>query len=261
MKRIKLTISYDGSNYCGWQVQLNGLAIEAVINRELSKLLNEDITIIGASRTDSGVHALGNIAVFDTNTSIPPDKISYALNKRLPEDIVIQKSEEVALDFHPRYTNSNKTYEYKILNRKINIPTLRLYTHFVYFPLDVEKMKKAAKYIEGEHDFKSFCSARGQALTTIRKVNSLDVNKSDDIIYITINGNGFLYNMVRIIAGTLIKVGSGQYPPEYVIEILEKKDRTFAGPKAPAKGLSLIDINFENDQNTDQIVIDTCGQM
>ena len=244
MKRVRLIISYDGTNYCGWQIQINGITIEEIINKELSNLLGEEIAVIGASRTDSGVHAIGNVAVFDTETRIPPEKISFALNQRLPDDIRIQKSEEVPADFHPRYCDSTKTYEYKILNRKFPDPLNRLYTHFVYLPLDVEKMKEAATYIVGEHDFASFCSAGSQVKTTTRTVYTLDVDKENDIISIRISGNGFLYNMVRIIVGTLIKVGLGVYPPEYVKEILESKNRYKAGPKAPARGLTLIGIKY-----------------
>lgn len=243
-RRVKLIISYDGTNYCGWQVQINGITVEEVINRELSRMLGEDIAVIGASRTDSGVHALGNVAVFDTFSKIPPEKICFALNQRLPDDIRIQDSCEVPLDFHPRYCDSTKTYEYKILNRRFDNPVMRLYTHFVYMPLDYEKMQEAAKYLVGEHDFKSFCSARTQVTDTVRTIYSLDVSKEDDIIKIRISGNGFLYNMVRIIVGTLIKVGLKVYPPEYVKEILEACDRNVAGPKAPAKGLTLIGIVY-----------------
>ncbi len=244
--RVRLTISYDGTNYCGWQIQNNGITVEEVINRELTDLLKEDIAIIGASRTDSGVHAVANIAVFDTNTKIPAEKISFALNQRLPDDIRIQKSEQVADDFHPRYCNSTKTYEYKILNRRFPDPLKRLYTHFVYMPLDVDKMKKAAEYIVGEHDFASFCSAGSQVKTTVRTVYTLDVSKENDIISIRISGNGFLYNMVRIIVGTLMKVGLGIYTPEHVKEIIDSKDRYAAGPKAPARGLTLIGIEYED---------------
>lgn len=243
-KRIKLIVSYDGTNYCGWQVQINGITVEEVLNRELSKLLNEEITVIGASRTDSGVHSLGNVAVFDTCSKIPPSKMSYALNRYLPQDIRIEDSSEVPLDFHPRYCNSIKTYEYKILNRRFDNPLLRLYTHFVYLPLDVEKMQQAAAYLVGEHDFKSFCSARAQVQTTVRTIYSLELTKIDDIIHIRISGNGFLYNMVRIIVGTLLKVGLKVYPPEHVKEILETCDRNAAGPKAPAKGLTLVGIEY-----------------
>lgn len=244
-RRVKLLVSYDGTNYCGWQIQINGITVEEILNRELSSLLNEEIAVIGASRTDSGVHALGNVAVFDTYSKIPPEKMCFALNQRLPEDIRIQASCEVAPDFHPRFCDSVKTYEYRILNRRFDIPTLRLYTHFVYMPLDVVKMQEAAKYIVGEHDFKSFCSTRTQVTSTVRTVYALDIEKKEDIISIRISGNGFLYNMVRIIVGTLMKVGLGGYPPEHVKEILEACDRNAAGPKAPAKGLTLIGIEYK----------------
>ena len=147
MKRIKLVVAYDGTHYHGWQLQPNGLSIEAVLNQTLSELLKEPIMVIGASRTDSGVHALGNVAVFDTENRMPGDKICFALNQRLPEDIQIQSSEEVLMNWHPRKQNCTKTYEYKILNRKIDMPVNRLYTYFCYFPLDVDKMKQAAAYL------------------------------------------------------------------------------------------------------------------
>lgn len=247
MKRIKLVIAYDGTNYCGWQIQPNGLTIEEVLNRKLSELLKEEIQVIGASRTDSGVHALGNVAVFDTNTRIPAEKISYALNQRLPQDITIQNSIEVSMDFHPRHCNSIKTYEYRILNRKFPMPLERLYSYFVYMPLNVLPMKKAAEYIVGEHDFKSFCSTRSQVENTVRRIDSLTVTKENDMIIIRIMGNGFLYNMVRILVGTLMKVGLGVYPPEHVKEILEACDRSKAGPKVPGRGLTLVKIDYEDE--------------
>ena len=245
-KRVFMKIAYDGTNYCGWQIQINGITVEEVINRELSNLLGEEIGVIGASRTDSGVHALGNVAVFDTETRIPAEKICFALNQRLPEDIRIVESKEVPEDFHPRFCNSIKTYQYKILNKKIPIPTERLYSHFVYMDLDISKMRKAAEYIVGEHDFKSFCSTRTQVENTVRTVYSLDIDKENDMICITISGNGFLYNMVRIIVGTLMKVGLSVYPPEHVKEIIDACDRNVAGPKAPAKGLTLVGIEYED---------------
>ena len=245
MKRVKLIIAYDGTNYCGWQVQINGITVEEVINKHLSELLGEEIAVIGASRTDSGVHALGNVAVFDTETKIPAEKISFALNQRLPEDIRIQSSCEVASDFHPRFCDSVKTYEYRILNRRFMIPQMRYYTHFVYMPLDLEKMQKAAEYIVGKHDFASFCSSGSQVENTVRTVLSLEVTKEGNIISVRISGDGFLYNMVRIIVGTLLKVGLGIYPPEHVKEIIEAKDRYAAGPKAPARGLTLIGIEYK----------------
>ena len=245
MKRIKLTIAYDGTNYCGWQVQPNGITVEEVVNKALKKLTGEDIQVIGASRTDSGVHALENVAVFDTHTTIPPERISYALNQRLPEDIVIVKSEEVAEDFHPRYCDCSKTYEYHILNTRIPIPTKRLTNYFVSYDLDVEKMRKAAGYLIGEHDFVSFCNVRTHVEDTVRTVTELEILKDGEEITIRISGNGFLYNMVRIIVGTLIRVGRGFYEPEKVKEILEAKDRKAAGVTAPPHGLILAEIRYE----------------
>ena len=244
MKRVGLVVAYDGTNYSGWQIQPNGITIQGVLNDALTDLLGEKIEIMGASRTDAGVHALGNVAVFDTNTRIPGEKISYALNQRLPEDIRIQLSEEVEPDFHPRYCDSEKTYEYRILNRKFPVPTERLYSYFYHYKLDVDKMREATSYLIGRHDFASFCSAGSQVESTVRTVYSLSVNKRDDVISIRITGNGFLYNMVRIIVGTLIKVGLGVYPPEHVKEIIEAKDRYVAGPKAPACGLTLVGIEY-----------------
>lgn len=246
MIRIMLIIAYDGTNYCGWQKQPNGITIEEVLNNALKDLLKEDIEVIGASRTDSGVHALGNVAVFDTETKITPEKIAYALNVRLPDDIRIQSSKEVDINFHPRHCNSIKTYEYKIFNRSINMPMHRLYTNFVYNKLDVNKMQKAATYLIGEHDFKAFCSVRTSAKSTIRRLYSICIEKNDeDIITITLKGNGFLYNMVRIIVGTLIVIGKSKMPPEKMKEILESKDRTNASPTALARGLCLVGIDFE----------------
>lgn len=244
MKRIKLTIAYDGTNYCGWQVQPNGITVEEVLNKALQKLTGEEILVIGASRTDSGVHALGNVAVFDTETTIPPQRIAMALNQRLPEDIVIVKSEEVAPDFHPRYCDCYKTYEYHIINTRIPIPTKRLTNYFVSYDLNLENMRKAAAYLVGEHDFVSFCNVRTDVENTVRTVTALDILQNDNEITIRITGNGFLYNMVRIIVGTLIRVGRGFYGPEKVKEILEAKDRKAAGVTAPAHGLMLTEINY-----------------
>ena len=244
MKRFKLVVAYDGTHYCGWQSQPNGVTVEGVLNQKLRELLKEDIQVIGASRTDSGVHALGNVAVFDSETTIPGEKLSYALNQRLPKDIVVQHSCQVADDFHPRHCDSRKTYEYQIYNAQFENPLYSRYSHFVFIPLRIEAMQKAAEIIKGEHDFKSFCSSRGQQLTTVRTVYDLDVKREGSMVKIRVSGNGFLYNMVRIIVGTLIKVGLGVYPPEYVQEILDAKDRTKAGPKVPAKGLKLIGIEY-----------------
>lgn len=245
MKRVKLVVAYDGTNYHGWQVQDNGITIEEVLNRAISELVQEDIKVIGASRTDAGVHACGNVAVFDTESRIPGDKFSFALNQRLPEDIRIQESCEVDADFHPRYADTVKTYEYNILNRRFELPSKRLYAAFCYYPMDIGRMNQAAAYLVGEHDFKSFCSAGAQVQTTIRTIYAVNVTKDDDMVHIRITGNGFLYNMVRIIAGTLMQVGTGLMEPEQVKEILEARDRSKAGPTAVAKGLTLVEIRYE----------------
>lgn len=266
MKRVMLTVAYDGTNYHGWQIQPNGETIEGILNRCLSALLGEKIEVTGASRTDAGVHAIGNVAVFDTQSPIPADKISYALNRSLPEDIRIQKSEEVAAGFHPRHCASRKTYEYRIYCAPFPMPTKRLYAHYTYVPLKLAPMRQAAAYLTGEHDFKSFCSADTQAETTVRRIDSIQVltprsggpaaGMGDDVdqcgqdIVIRVSGNGFLYNMVRIIAGTLMEVGRGRIMPEQMQDILEARDRQAAGPTAPACGLTLAGIAFApDDQN------------
>ena len=244
MKRIKLTVAYDGTNYCGWQIQPNGITIEEVLNKKLSKLTGEEIRVIGASRTDSGVHARGNVAVFDTDTTIPPDRLAYALNRRMPEDIVIVKSEEVPADWHPRYCDTVKTYEYHILNTRVPDPIRRRTTYFVSYSLDLENMRRAAGYLLGEHDFASFCNVRTNAEDTVRTVYDLDILENGEELTIRIRGNGFLYNMVRIIVGTLLRVGRGFYTPEQVKDILEARDRQAAGVTAPPHGLVLVGIEY-----------------
>lgn len=265
MKRVMLTVAYDGTAYCGWQIQPGKETIEGIVTRCIRELTGETVEVIGASRTDSGVHALGNIAVFDTDSSIPAEKFSYALNRRLPEDIRIQDAREVDPTFHPRHCESRKTYEYRIYHAPFPLPTKRLYTHFTYVPMDVERMRQGAAFLVGEHDFKSFCSAGTQAQTTVRRVDSIEVWENDGAvpgqdgrkgvsvesavrsgreIVIRVAGRGFLYNMVRIIAGTLMEVGRGQIAPERVKDILEACDRQAAGPTAPACGLTLVGYEF-----------------
>lgn len=252
MRRVMLTVSYDGTAYCGWQLQPGRETIEGVLNRCISELTGETVEVIGASRTDSGVHAFGNVAVFDTLSPIPAEKFSYALNQRLPEDIRIQGSAEVPADFHPRHCESRKTYEYRIYNAPFAMPVKRLYSYFTYVPLDVTRMRQGAVFLVGEHDFKSFCSVDTQAQTTVRRVDSVEVweegaagigNAGKEIV-IRVAGRGFLYNMVRIMAGTLMEVGRGKLPPERVKDILTACDRQAAGPTAPACGLTLVGYEF-----------------
>lgn len=245
MKRVKLTVAYDGTRYSGWQVQQNAVTIEGVLNKALSKLTGEEIAVIGASRTDAGVHAMGNVAVFDTESTIPGERFLYVLNQKMPEDIVIVASEEVPLTWHPRHQDTLKTYEYRILNAKLPDPTRRLYTNFVSFDLDIDLMRKGAAYLVGEHDFAGFCSVKTNAKTTVRTITDLQVLQKGDEIIIRVTGNGFLYNMVRIIVGVLIRVGRRYYPPEKVLALLEGRERTGEAVTAPPQGLCLMEIRYE----------------
>ncbi len=237
-----LTVAYDGTHYSGWQAQKNAITIAGELNRCLTQLFGESIEVIGASRTDAGVHALGNLAIFDTESPMPADKISYALNQRLPEDIRIQRSEEVASDWHPRRCASRKTYEYRIYCSAFPMPVKRLYSYFTYHSLDAGRMRQAAAHLVGEHDFQSFCQIGAQVSSTVRTIYAVDVEEQGAEMVIRVCGNGFLYNMVRIIAGTLMEVGKGRLRPEDVPGILEAKDRAAAGPTAPAHGLTLVKI-------------------
>ncbi len=253
-RRILLRVAYDGTNYHGWQLQPNAATIEGELNRALCALTGEEIVVTGASRTDAGVHALGNVAVFDTTSRIPAEKFSYALNQRLPEDIVIQSSKQVADDFHPRHCDCRKTYEYDILNRTFPLPAYRNTAYFLYGTLNIEAMRQACQAFLGEHDFASFCAAGAQVQTTVRTIYSLEVEcrplteanagSADQLLTIRVKGNGFLYNMVRIIAGTLVEVGRGHIKPEEVAGIIAVKDRAKAGPTAPARGLRLVEIEY-----------------
>lgn len=244
MKRIMLTVAYDGTNYHGWQYQNNGKTIEGELNKALSSLLQKNIEVIGASRTDAGVHAMCNAAVFDTDAGIPAEKYSYALNQMLPDDIRIRKSIEVPANFHPRKTDTVKTYEYRIDCEEFADPLKTRYAYFTYAPLDASKMQEAAFHLIGTHDFKSFCSVNTTATTTVRTIHDIQVIRDGVDTIIRVTGNGFLYNMVRIIVGTLMDVGRGKYAPEKVKEILEAVDRTAAGPTVPACGLMLKELRF-----------------
>lgn len=317
MKNIKLVVAYDGTNYSGWQIQPNAVTIEQLLDKAINSLTGENIHVTGASRTDAGVHAMGNVAVFKTNSTIPGRRWAYAINRFLPDDIVVQASWEVEKNFHPRHCNTVKTYEYKILNTPFPFPKERNYSWHVSHDLNINNMKEAAQILIGEHDFKSFCCVRTQTESTVRHIyaieiikeniynknisekfsnkynndnikkngdnnkNCLDMKASDNMsglsdkifgknyscddklqnnnvsaanradnisngsyITIRIKGNGFLYNMVRIIAGTLMQVGRGQLTPAAVQNMLMSKDRCSAGQTAPPQGLTLMGIDY-----------------
>ena len=247
MKRILLTIAYDGTNYSGWQKQKDEAMI--TVEGELTKALrllfrNPALECVGASRTDAGVHALGQRAVIDVETSIPAEKIPLAIRSFLPADIVVTKAEEVAEAFHPRFDCVTKTYEYRFWNAPAKNPKERLYSAYVQKPLDVERMNEGAKAFLGTHDFAAFCAAGAQVSTTVRTIFDCHVEKQGESVRILVTGDGFLYNMVRIIAGTLIQVGAGIKKPEDMESILAGKDRELAGPTAPAHGLTMIGLEY-----------------
>ncbi len=243
-RRIKLTVAYDGGNYCGWQRQPGRKTIEGTLDEAIRALTGEAIEVTGASRTDAGVHAAGNVAVFDTASAIPADRFAAALNTVLPDDIAVQESRQVPERFHPRHCRTVKTYEYTICNSQYRIPQLRQYSWHLPYAMDVDRMRAAAGYLIGTHDFRSFASSRTTVPSTVRTIYSLDIFTDDPLIVIRVCGSGFLYNMVRIIAGTLAMVGCGRIPSEKVHAMLEAHDRTKAGMTAPPQGLTLVGIEY-----------------
>ena len=271
MRRIRLKVAYDGTSYHGWQIQKNQITIESKLNEAISDLLSTEISVIGASRTDAGVHSMGNVAVFDCESPIPAEKFAGAINARLPQDIRVLKSDEVDENWHPRKVGCRKTYEYRISTGKVQLPTKRLYSHFTYHSLNVTAMQKACDAFLGEHDFSAFCAAGSQAESMVRTIYELEVipvssilsagsktdgsaekESTDNIltegdVIIRVTGNGFLYNMVRIIAGTLMDVGCGKKHPEDIPDVLKSLDRRKAGPTLPACGLMLIGYRYDCD--------------
>ena len=245
-KRIRLKISYDGTAYHGWQIQDGAVTVEGVLTEAVSEAVGRPTEVIGASRTDAGVHALGNVAVFDADTPIPADKMAMVLNKLLPDDISIVCSDEVPSDWHPRKQDCRKTYEYRIYTAPVRMPLKRLYAHYTYSDLDIGEMDRAAAYFTGEHDFTAFCAAGSQATTFTRTIYACSVKKDGNEAVISVTGSGFLYNMVRIIAGTLFEVGLGRKKADDIPGIIDSLDRRKAGPTLPACGLTLIGYEYED---------------
>lgn len=241
MKNIKLLVEYDGTNYSGWQKQpsSNIRTIQGTVEKCLNKITGEKVEVIGCSRTDAGVHAKGFVANFNIDSKIPGDKFKYVINRLLPEDIIIKDSQEVDVNFHARYSCIGKRYIYNILNKEWPSPIVRNYTYHFRNKLDVESMNKAAQYLIGKHDFTSFKSSGSSVKTSVRTIVDAKLYSVEDLVVFSILGDGFLYNMVRIIVGTLIEVGIGKKKPEDIITILEAKDRRKAGVAAPARGLCL----------------------
>ncbi|GIM29926.1 tRNA pseudouridine synthase A [Clostridium polyendosporum] len=239
MKNIKITVEYDGTNYFGWQKQKNGVTIQQKIEEAIKKTTGEIVDVIGSSRTDSGVHAKGFIANFKTNSTIPSDRFREALNSKLPGDIVILKSEEVPDNFHARYSSKGKTYCYTILNKYEPAAIGRNYVYHVKGRLDTEDMKKACRYFIGTHDFKAFKSTGSSVKTSVRTITNLHIEIEGNLIKIYISADGFLYNMVRIIVGTLLLVGISKLKPEDIKKIISEGQREKAGKCVPPTGLCL----------------------
>ena len=243
MRNIKITIQYNGKNYCGWQKQNNSPGIQGTIEKAIFDITREEVKITGSGRTDAGVHALGQVANFKINSQIPVDRIPNALNAKLPKDISIVKAEEVDEDFHSRYSAKKKTYRYQVYNSLYRSPIYADISYPVKYDLDIDKMKKEAKSLIGTYDFKGFMSSGSSVTDTVRTIYNIEVSKSEDLIIIEIEGNGFLYNMVRIIAGTLVDIGRGRIT-EKMSTIIESKSRSMAGHTAPAHGLFLKKVDY-----------------
>lgn len=291
MRRIRLTIAYDGTNYRGWQIQQPTAAhpegsfptIQGELQRALGQLLPKEavygaapeksldpltspdhvdeaaapgiLPVVGASRTDSGVHALGNVACFDTESTIPAANFPKAINRYLPLDIRVMQADEVSMDFHPRFVPHEKCYEYRIDHGRVANPLTRLYAYNYTYPLDLERMRAAARELVGVHDFTSFVNPDSQVFEhggdAIREIYSIDILEEGSQLVIRIRGNGFLYHMIRIIVGTLLVIGNGRRAPEDIRTMLAAKDRTTAGPTVPAHGLCLCALHYDEAATAD----------
>lgn len=291
MRRIKLTIAYDGTNYRGWQIQQPTTVhpegsvptIQGELQRALGQLLPKEtvhgaapeksldpltspdhvdgaaapgiIPVVGASRTDSGVHALGNVACFDTESTIPAANFPKAINRFLPADIRVLQAVEVSMDFHPRFVPHEKCYEYRVDHGRVANPLTRLYAYNYTYPLDLERMRAAARELVGVHDFTSFVNPDSQVFEhggdAVREIYSIDILEEGSQLVIRIRGNGFLYHMIRIIVGTLLVIGNGRRAPEDIRTMLAAKDRTTAGPTVPAHGLCLCALHYDESATAD----------
>lgn len=243
--RIRLIVEYDGTNYAGWQRQKNGLSVQQALEEAFERASGERVSITGAGRTDAGVHALAQVAHFDTQCTIPPEKISYAINMYLSRDIRVKRSEQVAVDFHARFNACGKTYRYTIYNAPHPSAIYRNLSCHISGSLDLDAMRSAAAYLIGTHDFASFCAAGSEVKDTVRTIHALTITEELPFIHIEVTGSGFLYHMVRIIAGMLIDIGLSRIPPERMQEVLDKKDRNAASATAPAQGLTMLKVYYE----------------
>ena len=253
MRNLKIVVEYDGTNYAGWQVQnrrqktedrRQKTTVQERLEKALSRILQEQIKVIGSGRTDSGVHALGQVANFKTKSRLKSKNIQAALNSSLPADIRIKHVQDVEQSFHARFSARSKLYRYTILNQAFHSPHLRHFSHLVKYPLNVGKIRQAAQYLVGRHNLRSFQAIDKRERSSVRTIKRLQVRRKDRLIFLDIEASGFLYRMVRNIVGTLIEAGRGRLQPEEIKKILKAKNRAYAGPCAPAKGLCLVDVRY-----------------
>lgn len=244
MRNIKLAIEYDGTNYAGWQIQKNAKSIQGTLESALKRIIEEKVRLISCGRTDSGVHAIGHVGNFKTKSKIPLSNLQRGLNSILPRDIVIKEVKEVALNFNSRFDAKSKVYRYTILNRSYPQALCRNYFYYIPYKLDLDMVKREAKCLVGRHDFKSFQAADKKERSSIRTIKKLEVKRKKDVIEVEIEADGFLYNMVRNIVGTLIEIGRGRFKAGSMKKILKAKNRDLAGPTAPAKGLCLAEVKY-----------------
>lgn len=248
LKRFQLIVEYDGTSYCGWQRQINGPSVQQTLEETLSRLTGEEIAVTGSSRTDAGVHAMGLCAHFDSATRIPPEKIAYALNTMLPEDIRVRESALAPEGFHARYSACGKVYRYRFFNSRHDCAIGRQYAAHVPLPLDVARMNEEAQALCGTHDFEAFAASGSVVKSTVRTIYRVQVTRSGDEVTLLVLGDGFLYNMVRIIAGTLMEIGTGKRDMGAIAKAIESKDRLALGQTAPAKGLTLMRVLYGGDE-------------
>lgn len=244
MRRILLFVEYDGTAYAGWQRQINGLAVQQVLEEALSLACGHPVTVTGASRTDAGVHAMSQAVHFDTSATIPPDKYPFVLNNILPPDIRVHSGRAVPSQFHTRFMTSGKKYTYRIMNSRHGTAIRRNDHVHVPVPLDIRPMRQALETLKGTHDFSAFQASGGTAKTTVRTINDVSLCQIGEEIIFTVDGNAFLYNMVRIIAGTLIEIGHGKRQPDAFEKAFVSLDRLDLGVTAPPQGLELTEVRY-----------------
>jgi len=244
MRNIRLLIEYDGTNYAGWQWQKNAITIQETLSKAIVQVIQEKVTIYGAGRTDAGVHALGQVANFNTTSNIPSERLIRAINFYLPHDITIKEAVDVSESFHAQYCAVSKVYQYTLFNNWTRTSLNRNFCYVCGFQLDIDRMLDATQYLIGTHDFTSFTTKALQEKNRIRTIKKLEMKKEEKYIYFTVEADGFLYNMVRSIVGTLIEVGRGKIAGESIKDILNAKNRNSAGPTSPARGLCLIEVKY-----------------